>query len=148
MIARSTSFAEHPLVVIAPPGHPLAGRARVPLARVVEERFLVREPGSGTRAAMERFFGEHGLEVRIAMEISSNETIKQAVMAGLGLSFISRHTIGLELSAGVLAVVSAPGLPVVRTWNVVRLRDKRLSPVAASFEEFVVGEGRRFLAGF
>ena len=105
----------------------------------------MREPGSGTRAAMERFFAEHGIEVRVGMTLDSNETIKQAVMAGMGLSFISRHTIGLELSVGELAVVHAPGLPVMRAWNLVRLAAKRLSPAAQAFEEFVLEEGKAFL---
>jgi len=133
-------FADHPLVVIAPPDHPLAGKSRVPLGRLAAEPFLVREPGSGTRAAMERFFAEHGLTVRIAMEMPSNESVKQAVIAGLGLAFLSRHTVALERQAGVLALVSAPHLPVMRKWNVVHLRDKSLSPAATAFKQFVVAE--------
>jgi DNA-binding transcriptional LysR family regulator len=117
----------------------------VPLEALARETFLVREPGSGTRAAMERFFAEHAVEIRIGMEMASNETIKQAVAAGMGLSFISRHTVGLELAAGALALVHAPGLPVMRSWNVVHLRGKRLSPAAAAFKEFVLDEGRAFL---
>jgi DNA-binding transcriptional LysR family regulator len=138
-------FADHPLVVVAPPDHPLARRRPAPLQALAHETFLVREPGSGTRAAMERFFAEHGLELRIRMEMASNETIKQAVMAGMGLGFISRHTVGLELAADALALVHAPGLPVMRTWNVVHLREKRLSPAAAAFKAFVLDEGRAFL---
>jgi DNA-binding transcriptional LysR family regulator len=138
-------FADHPLVVVAPPDHPLARRRPAPLQALARETFLVREPGSGTRAAMERFFAEHGLELRIGMEMASNETIKQAVMAGMGLGFISRHTVGLELAADALALVHAPGLPVMRSWNVVHLREKRLSPAAAAFKAFVLDEGRAFL---
>jgi DNA-binding transcriptional LysR family regulator len=138
-------FADHPFVVIAAPEHPLAGKRSVPLSAFAGETFLVREPGSGTRAAMERFFAEHGVEIRIGMEMESNETIKQAVMAGMGLSFISRHTIGLELAAGAVALVHAPGLPVMRTWHVVRLAAKRPSPAAQAFEVFVVDEGKAFL---
>ena len=78
-------------------------------------RFIVREHGSGTRAAMEEFFAEHRFEPRIAMEMSSNETIKQAVMAGMGLSFLSLHTIGLELRSGLIAVLDVEGPPVMRT---------------------------------
>jgi DNA-binding transcriptional LysR family regulator len=141
----ASEFAEHPFVVAAAPDHPLARRRSVPLSAFAAETFVVREPGSGTRAAMERFFAEHGVEVRIGMTLESNETIKQAVMAGMGLAFISRHTIGLELSVGELAVVHAPGLPVVRAWNVVRLTAKRLSPAALAFEAFVLEEGKAFL---
>jgi DNA-binding transcriptional LysR family regulator len=82
------------------------------------------------------------------MELDSNETIKQAVMAGLGVAFISRHTIGLELATGAIALVHAPGLPVVRTWHVVHLSAKRLSPAAEAFRAFVVGEGKAFLKGW
>jgi DNA-binding transcriptional LysR family regulator len=138
-------FAEHPFVVVAAPDHPLARRRHVPLSAFAAETFLVREPGSGTRAAMERFFAEHGIDVRVGMTLDSNETIKQAVMAGMGLAFISRHTVGLELRVGVLALVHAPGLPVVRAWNVVRLAAKRLSPAAQAFEAFVLEEGKAFL---
>ena len=141
-------FADHPHVVIAPPDHPLARQRRPSLAAVARETFLVREQGSGTRAAMERFFTGQGLAPPVRMELPSNETIKQAVMAGMGLSFISRHTIGLELEARRLGLVRAPGLPVVRTWNVVRLRAKRPSVAAAAFEAFVLEEGRGFLAKF
>lgn len=141
----ASPFAEHPFVVIAAPDHPLARRRSVPLSAFAAEVFLVREPGSGTRAAMERFLAEHGIEVRIGMVLESNETIKQAVMAGMGLSFISRHTIGLELAAGELALVHAPGLPVMRAWNVVRLTAKRPAPAALAFEAFVLEEGKAFL---
>ena len=139
------AFADHPLVVIAPPDHPLARRRSVPIEALAGETFLVREPGSGTRSALERFFGERELPLKVGLEMPSNETIKQAVMAGLGLAFISMHTITLELSVGALALVRAPGLPVVRQWNVVQRRDKRLAPAAEAFKAFVLEHGRTFL---
>jgi DNA-binding transcriptional LysR family regulator len=138
-------FADHPLVIVAPPGHRLARARRVSLADLAREVFLVRETGSGTRNAMERFFREHEIPLRVGMEMPSNETIKQAVMAGLGLAFISAHTITLELAAGALAVVRAPGLPVVRQWYVLHRAEKRLSPAADAFERFVLRNGRAFL---
>ncbi len=138
-------FAEHPHVVIAPPDHPLARRRRVEVEALAAETFLVRELGSGTRTAMERFFQERGVALRVGMEMPSNETIKQAVMAGLGLSFISLHTIALELHARALAVVHAPGLPVVRQWYVLHRSEKRLSPAAEAFRSFVLEHGRGFL---
>ncbi len=138
-------FAEHPLVVIAPPGHPLTRRRGVPLEALAEETFLVREPGSGTRTALERFFAEHKLALKVGHEMPSNETIKQAVMAGLGLSFISLHTITLELSVDALALVRAPGLPVMRKWNVVHRREKRLAPASEAFKKFVLQHGQSFL---
>jgi DNA-binding transcriptional LysR family regulator len=140
-----TPFADHPLVVVAAPDHPLARRRSVTLATLAKETFLVRERGSGTRAAMERFFAAAGLEPTVGMELGSNETIKQAVMAGMGVAFISSHTIGLELSAGALALVHAPGLPVIRRWHVVHLAAKRLSPAAEAFKGFVLEEGKAFL---
>jgi DNA-binding transcriptional LysR family regulator len=141
-------FAKHPLVIIAAPEHPLAGRARVPASALAQETFLVREPGSGTRAAMERFFAAHRVLPAARTEISSNETIKQAVMAGMGLGFISQHAIGLELSAGQLVRLQIEGLPVVRNWNVVHRAEKRLSPSAQAFKRFVLREGRAFLAAW
>ncbi len=141
-------FADHPLVVIAPPDHPLARRRQVPIEALASETFLVREMGSGTRTAMERFFQERGIPLRVGMEMPSNETIKQAVMAGLGLSFISLHTIALELSARALAVIHAQGLPVMRQWMVVHRSERRLAPAATAFKEFVLQNGRSFLKGW
>jgi len=138
-------FARHPLVVIAHPGHPLAHRKRIPLKALESETFIVREPGSGTRSAMERFFSERRINVRVGMEISSNETIKQAVMAGMGVSFISQHTIGLELATEQLVMLRVDGLPVMRQWCVVHRTEKRLSPAADTFRRFMLKEGAELL---
>jgi DNA-binding transcriptional LysR family regulator len=92
---------------------------------------------------MERFFASHGVVVRPSMEMSSNETIKQAAMAGMGLAFLSAHTVGLELSIGRLVKLDVAGLPVVRQWHVVHLEDKRLSPAAQAFREFLLAEGAK-----
>ena len=97
----------------------------------------MREPGSGTRTLMERFFQEAGVAPRIGMEIGSNETIKQAVMAGLGLSFISAHTVAAEIGDGRLVVLDVEGLPVVRQWFVVKRSAKRLTPPAAALSDFL-----------
>lgn len=137
----ATRFADHPLVVVAAPDHPLAGEARVPFARLAGEHFLVREPGSGTRAALEEVFAAHGLALASSLEMSSDETLKQAVMAGLGLAFISRHAIGLELATGRLAQLAVDGLPLLRAWYVVHLAAKRLTPLAAGFRDFLLTEG-------
>ncbi len=141
-------FADHPHVIIAPPDHPLARARRVTQDALAAEVFLVRETGSGTRNAMERFFRERKIPLRVGMEMPSNETIKQAVIAGLGLAFISLHTISLELAVGALALVRAPGLPVVRKWYVLHRAEKRLSPAADAFERFVLQHGRGFLEGW
>ena len=137
-------FADNPHVIIAAPTHPLAGM-RVPIDRVARETFIVREPGSGTRLAMQQFFEERGLSFGVAMEMASNETIKQAVMAGMGVSFISRHTLDLELQTGRLVVLDVKGTPVMRQWHVAHLTKKRLSPTAAAFKRFVLSQGKYLL---
>jgi len=134
-------FARHPLVIVAAPSHPLAGKRRIPLKRLIEEPFIIREPGSGTRASMERVFRDRGARYRASMEVSSNETIKQAVIAGLGIAFISLHTVGLELRTRSLAMLDVAGLPVMRDWFVVHLKNKRLSPVAAAFRGDLLAHG-------
>jgi DNA-binding transcriptional LysR family regulator len=143
---RAESFAEHPLVIVAAPEHPLAAQERVDPKDLERETFLIREPGSGTRSAMEHFFSEHGIAPRNTLEMSSNETIKQAVMADMGIAFISEHTVGLETAAGRLVLLPVTGLPVMRRWHVVHLQDKRLSPIAAAFREFLLAEGAMLIA--
>jgi DNA-binding transcriptional LysR family regulator len=145
LATRSESFARHPLVFVAPPGHPLMGLSPAPVAALAPYAFIAREHGSGTRSAMEGFFSEHRFAPRIAMEMSSNETIKQAVIAGLGLSFLSLHTVGLELRSGLLQVLDIAGTPVMRMWNVVHLGSKVLSPAAEAFRYFVIEQGAAFL---
>jgi DNA-binding transcriptional LysR family regulator len=146
LTAASTPIAPHPLAIVAAPTHPLAGARRIPLRRLAEESFLMREPGSGTRTAMERVFQEQGLNYRSTMEVSSNETIKQAVIAGMGISFLSLHTAGLELQARKLVVLDVVGLPVVREWYVIHREDKRLSPAATAFRDFLKLEGATLIA--
>src|SRR5579872_6105243 len=138
-------FAKHPLIIIASPGHPLAGRRRIPLKQLASEQFLIREEGSGTRASMEYVFRERQVPFRVSMEVSSNETIKQAVMANMGISFISAHTVGLELAAGKLASLDVIGLPIVRDWYVIHLREKHLAPIAAAFRAFLLSQGGRII---
>ncbi|MBK8322558.1 MAG: LysR family transcriptional regulator [Betaproteobacteria bacterium] len=142
----SQAFAPHPHVVIAPAGHPLAGRKRLRLEDLARERFVVREPGSGTRTLLEKHFADRGLTVPVAMQMASNETIKQAVIAGLGLSFLSRHTLGLELAAGRLVALDVVGMPLLREWYVVHLAPKRLLPVASACRAFILAEAPRLLA--
>lgn len=144
--AKATLFADHPLVVIAPPTHPLATARRVPLAMLADQTFLVREQGSGTRSSMERFFAEHGFVPRIGNVMSSNETIKQAVMADMGLAFISRHTIGFELQMGRLVELDIVGLPLMRRWYVVHRAGRFMSSAAMAFVDFVVASAPGLLA--
>ncbi len=137
---EATRFMDNPLVVIAPPGHALAARKKVSLGDLASEPFLVREAGSGTRGAMTRFFEDRGLALLTSMEMSSNEAIKQAVETGLGLGILSLQTLELELALGRLAVLDVEGFPIMRHWYVVHRVDKRLSPAAAGFKAFVLGE--------
>jgi DNA-binding transcriptional LysR family regulator len=142
MDLASESFMENPLVVIASPGHPLVLRKGIALANLVKERFVIREPGSGTRIAMERFFAEHQVILSTSMEMTSNESIKQAVAAGLGLGIVSIHTLELELAAGHLALLDVESLPILRHWYIVHQRGKRLSPIALAFKDFVLREAK------
>jgi DNA-binding transcriptional LysR family regulator len=139
-------FAEHPLVFIAAPDHPLAERRRIDPQRLAEETLLIREPGSGTRAALERFLKEHHVASGAIMELDGNETIKQAVMAGLGVAFLSEHAIGLERSVGRLVRLNITGTPVKRHWRLVYRTDKRLMPAATAFVQFMDSEGSRLIA--
>lgn len=136
-------FLDNPLVVVAPADHPLVGQKGIPLARIAEERFLSREQGSGTREARTRLFIEHGLTPNVYMELGSSEAIKQAVMAGLGISVLSRHSLSLELEAGLLAVLDVEHFPLMRKWHAVHLKHKKLSNTATRFLQFLLCDGAR-----
>ena len=112
---------------------------------IAGETLLMREMGSGTRLLAERFLAKHGIKPRIGMEIGSNETIKQAVIAGLGIAFISAHTIASEIQDGRLVILDVAGLPEIRHWFVVRPASKRLMPAAGALRNFLVAEGHKFL---
>lgn len=146
LATRTEPFAAHPLVFIAPPDHPVMQIGHPPLAALEPYPFIVREPASGTRAALERFYQDQRRDLRIGMEMPSNETIKQAVMAGMGLSFLSLHTLGLELQSGLISLVHVEGSPIMRTWNVVHLQSKNLSPAAEALRYFILEEGEGYLA--
>lgn len=137
----SEAFAEHPLIFVAEPEHPLVGRKRIDPKELAGEAFLIREPGSGTRTTLEEFLKEHGFRPGSAFEMSSNETIKQAVMAGMGIAFISAHTCGLELEARRLMQLSVCGAPVLRQWFAVRRAEKRMLPALKNFIDFLRDEG-------
>lgn len=139
-------FMENPLVVIAHPDHPLAEyKGAVPLTALQSETFVVRERQSGTRIAMERFFGERGMHLKTGIETTSNSAIKHAVEAGLGLGIVSIHTLDLELQAGALVVLNVEGFPILRHWHLVHLKGKRLPPIAQAFQAFLTGEEGRYL---
>ena len=142
---EAQTFMENPLVIVAPPDHPLARQAKIPLVRLQDEVFLVREPGSGTRIAMERFFAERDMHLKTGMEVGSNEAIKQSVQAGLGLGLLSRATIEQELSLKRLAVLDVADFPIMRHWYVVHRRGKRLSAAADAFKQFMLKEAATLL---
>ncbi|MEW8140125.1 MAG: LysR family transcriptional regulator [Candidatus Thiodiazotropha endolucinida] len=133
-------FMENPLVVIAPPGHPLQQKKKIPAERLAEEVFIMREEGSGTRLAMERFFTEQSIPLSTGMQMTRNEAIKQAVRAGMGLGVVSSHTIELEVETGRLVVLDVVGFPLQRHWYMVYRKGKRLSPPAKAFHDFVLKE--------
>jgi LysR family transcriptional regulator, low CO2-responsive transcriptional regulator len=139
--AIAFAFAKHPLAIIAAVNHPLVLKRRFKLSQLADETFLIREHGSGTRDAMERAFAAQHFTPAETIEIGPNEAIKQAVAAGMGVGFVSLHTVGLELATNRLAVLSVAGMPVMRDWYLIHRARKRLSPAAAAFKDFLAAEG-------
>ena len=140
-------IGDHPHIIIAPSGHRLALNVGLSTAELADETFLIREQGSGTRMLMEQLFSTTELQPKIGMEMSSNETIKQAVIAGLGIALISAHTVATELEDGRLVSLNVTGLPIVRQWFVLRRKDKVLLPPAQAMLDYLSIEGARFLPG-
>ncbi len=134
---------ENPLVAIAPYNHPLAQNQNISPQRLAQEPFIMRELGSGTRIAVERFFEEKGATIEVEMEIGSNEAIKQAIVGGLGVSILSRHSLALEGTKGPLTILDVEGLPIQRHWYVVYPASKQLSVVARTFLEYLLNEGKQ-----
>ncbi|MCU0868056.1 MAG: LysR substrate-binding domain-containing protein [Burkholderiales bacterium] len=138
-------FLENALVVIAPAGHPLAGEKRIPLARIAEEKLLLRERGSGTRMAAERHFRDHGFVLKPRMELATNEAIKHAVAGGLGISVLSQLALTLEPMQGQLAILDVEGFPLKRHWYVVHPGKRDLSVVAQTFFDYLRDEAGALL---
>jgi DNA-binding transcriptional LysR family regulator len=143
---QNDAFAPHPYVIVAAPDHPLVGRGPIGMAELLQHAFVVRERGSDTWHSMEDAFGARLDDVRVAMEIRSTETIKQAVIAGIGLGFLSAHTIGREVAAKSLVVLPVEGFPLMLHWYVVHRSEKRLPPVAGAFRQFLLDEGAERIA--
>ncbi len=135
-----TPFAPNPLAIVAAPAHPLSLRSEIAPEDLENESFIVREPGSGTRIAMDRYFADAGVTVKAVMEADSNETIKQSVMAGIGIGMLSLHTVRLELAAGRLVTLRVAGLPLRRQWFVVHSRLRSLTPAAGEFHQYLLRE--------
>jgi DNA-binding transcriptional LysR family regulator len=136
----ATPIMDNPIVVLAAPDHPLAQQKRISLARLAEERWVMREAGSGTRKAIERVFTAKGLEIRPRLELGSNEAIKQAILAGLGISALSAHALTLH-HADQFAVLDAEGFPIQRHWYAVYPAGRRISVVAQAFLDYLLDQG-------
>ncbi|MBL8372148.1 MAG: LysR family transcriptional regulator [Burkholderiaceae bacterium] len=133
----SEELADNPLVLVAPPEHPLVGQRGIAPKKLAHEPFILREPGSGTRLTAEKFFASQGLVLRNRLEVGSNEAIKQTVAGGLGLAVLSIHTVAAELALGELAQLDVQGFPLIRRWHVVYPRGKRLSAAATAFKDWL-----------
>ncbi|MFM7427888.1 MAG: LysR substrate-binding domain-containing protein [Elainella sp.] len=145
---KSHAFLENPLVVVAPYDHPLAGERNIPLRRLAEEYFIMREPGSGTRGALQKLLDAEKLSVKVRLELGSNEAIKQAVAGGLGLSVLSRHTLLPEGANSELTILDVEGFPISRQWYVVYLAGKQLSVVANTFLDYLCDAAEKFSGSF
>ncbi|MCP3870100.1 MAG: LysR family transcriptional regulator [Gammaproteobacteria bacterium] len=142
----ATPFLHNELVVVAHPKHPLTGKKRITLECLAKERFLSREEGSGTRSAVDRLFTEKGLRVDPYMELGSGESIKQGVMAGIGVSVLSTLSLRLELAAGLMSILNVEGFPLLRPWHWVYPKGKQLSNTARAYLEFLDSRGERLVA--
>lgn len=138
---QTQSFCDNLIVMVAPPSHPLAGRHSIPLARVASEPIIQREPGSGTRKAVERYFASAHVDLNTLMEFDDSEAVKQGVLSGLGIAYLSRHALRLELEAGELVVLDVQGFPLKRPWYLVDKETKALSLSARAFVEYVHNAG-------
>jgi LysR family transcriptional regulator, low CO2-responsive transcriptional regulator len=139
---ESEALRPNPLVVVAPSGHSLVGQKNIPVKLLARERFVARENGSATRAIADRFFDKHRTKIEVRMELGSNEAIKHAVAAGLGLAVLSQHTLDANPSVDKLAVLDVVGFPIQDTWYLVTPRGKRLSAVAQAFHDFLFEQER------
>ncbi|MEW5835424.1 MAG: LysR substrate-binding domain-containing protein [Pseudomonadota bacterium] len=144
--SRAEPFAKHPHVLIAAPSHRFAHAEAVPAAALAEEPFIVREASSGTRAVLQEYLDRHRIQPTFVMEMPSNEAIKQAVMAGMGVSVLSAHTIAMEWKGGLIASPAVEGLPIVRQWNLVHVVGKHLSPATEAFRYFMLEHAESHLA--
>jgi len=135
----------NPMVLFARADHPLAARRKIPMAALSDQPFLIREPGSGTRLVAYELFDRHGIEPRVRMELSTNEAIKQAILAGLGVSLLSRYTLGLDTEQRELVVLDVEGLPVERQWQFVYPVGKQVAPAARAFMDFVRAEAKQLV---
>ncbi len=143
---RAQVFGDHPLIIVAPPGHRLAARRDIAKEDLLQERFLLREIGSGTRTSLQVFFADlPGKLEALGSEMGSNETIKQAVMAGLGIAFISAHTVEQELDLGKLVILDVVGTPIRRQWFSISRSGRSATVAMRLFESFLFEKGAQSL---
>ncbi len=146
---NSYVFGDHPFVMVARPDHPLTGKHSISKERIAEETFLIREKGSGTRISLEIYLGEiPGRLDNLGIEMDSNETIKQSVMAGMGIGFISAHTIAQEVESGRLVILDVEGMPIKRQWFSVTRQGRGISPAMAAFQTFLQAKGKQYFPHF
>jgi len=138
MDLEAERFMDNPLVVIAPISHSLVTQSQISMETLLKETFILREEDSGTRISIERFFAEQGMDLKTRLNMSSNEAIKQAVQAGLGLGIVSIHTLEMELLLKRLAILDVESFPLLKHWYIVHRSGKRLSPVATAFIKFIL----------
>jgi LysR family transcriptional regulator for metE and metH len=138
-------ISNHPQIIIAAPDHPLANHKRISLSELKEETFLLREQGSGTRSVADKLFSRIKGLPKSGLEFGSNETIKQAVMAGMGIAVISAHTVAAELKERRLVALDVKGTPINRKWFVVKHANKRFLPSAEALWNFVARNGKHYL---
>ncbi len=138
----------NPLVMIAAPDHKFSSRDHVSMEELSHSKFIVREKGSGTKAAIDRVLAKHGCAFTNTTEMSSNEAIKYSVMAGLGLGIASLHTIKMELESGHLVMIKAENFPIIRHWHIIKRKGKSLSPAAQAFQKFVMQEADNYMKSY
>ncbi len=136
---------DNPLVIIAPADHPLRKEKNIPLEKIFAEKFVSREPGSGTRKAIERHLKKHNVGCESGLEMTSNEALKHAVAAGFGLGIVSGHTIDLELKSNYLCTLDVETFPILRHWHLVTRKGKPMSHIAAAFREFLLKECKKLI---
>ena len=138
----SEPFMNNPLVIIAPPDKNRLPKTVIKLDDLMKEEFVVREKGSGTRNAMQRFFLAHDIQLKTSMEMPNNEAIKQAVSAGLGLGIVSLHTLQQELALKQVEVLNVRDLPIMRIWYIVHQKHKVITPAMEVFKQFVINNAQ------
>jgi len=131
------NFADDEIVLIVPAGHALTRRLKFAPESLAQEVLIVREPGSATRQVAEVNLARLGVSPRQVMEMSGSEAVKRVVAAGLGIAFISRHAVALEVAQKLVDVPDVPQLRFSRPLLLISRKDARPSAAAAAFLELI-----------